>query len=204
MEIRTTRLLPGTCYHIFNRGINRAPVFFESKNYSFFLQKYAQYVSPFVETYAYCLLENHYHLLIRVKTESQLEKVIINNSDRSISWYVSNGFGSFLQSYTRAMNKVYHRTGALFETPFKRIEVKDEIYFTHLITYIHHNPEKHGIIDDFKKYPYSSYYSHLHDKDTKLEREKVLKWFGNKSEYESFHAGFRKEKLMSKKFEIEG
>ncbi|MFT7161428.1 MAG: putative transposase [Bacteroidia bacterium] len=86
-------------------------------------------------------------------------------------------FSSFFQSYTRAINKMYERTGPLFESPFKRIAVKDEAYFSQLITYIHHNPVKLGFVTDFRDYAYSSYHAHLGSSDTKLNRQDVLDWF---------------------------
>lgn len=129
MDIRTTQLQPNNYYHIFNRGINGNTVFFEERNYHYFLQQYATYTFPFIETYAYCLLNNHFHLLIRVRSEDELKKVISKYTDRPLHWHVSNGFSSFIQGYTRGMNKAYNRTGALFENPFKRIEVTHEAYF---------------------------------------------------------------------------
>ena len=186
MEIRKTPLESGKFYHIFNRGINKSQVFFEEGNYHYFLEKYAQYVFPWVKTYAYCLLSNHYHLLVKVRDESELN--ITSNMDKSYTWHVSNAFSSFLQSYTRSMNKVYGRSGALFETPFKRIEVQNEAYFSKLVSYIHQNPQKHGIIADFKDYPHSSYWSHLSTtKQSKLERTDVLDWFGGDKQYQYFH-----------------
>lgn len=76
MDIRTTQLQPNNYYRIFNRGINGNTVFFEERNYHYFLQQYATYTFPFIETYAYCLLNNHFHLLIRVRSEDELKKVI--------------------------------------------------------------------------------------------------------------------------------
>ncbi|WP_258098725.1 hypothetical protein [Marinoscillum pacificum] len=186
MEIRKIPLEPGKFYHIYNRGINKSQVFFEDKNYHFFLEKYAGYVYPWVKTYAYCLLGNHYHFLIQVREEHELS--ISENSDKSCSWHVSNAFSSFLQSYTRAMNKVYGRSGSLFESPFKRITVTDESYFSRLVSYIHQNPQKHGIVEDFKDNPYSSYWSHLFtSKKSILERDYVLDWFGGDQSYRKFH-----------------
>ena len=186
MEIRKTPLEPGKFYHIYNRGINRSQVFFEYKYYHYFLEKYAVYVYPWVKTYAYCLLGNHYHFLIQVREEHELS--ISENSDKSYAWHVSNAFSSFLQSYTRAMNKVYGRSGSLFESPFKRITISDDSYFSRLISYIHQNPQKHGIVKDFKDYPYSSYWSHLSSsKKSKLERDYVLDWFGGDQSYQDFH-----------------
>ena len=174
MDTRTAQLHLDKYFHIFNRGINGAPVFFDEKNYGYFLQQYAKYVYPFVETYAYCLLGNHFHLLIRVRSAEELNKIIPKGNEKPHHWHVSNGFSSFLQSYTRAMNEMYDRTGAMFESPFKRIEVKEESYFSALISYIHKNPETHGLINDFRDYVHSSYHAHLLDKTTKLNRSQVL------------------------------
>lgn len=187
MDIRNTQLHPDKYYHIYNRGINGTPVFFEAKNYHYFLQQYAKYVFPFVETYSYCLLENHYHLLIRIRSEIELTNIIKTNLDKPLHWHVSNGFSSFLQSYTRSINKMYNRSGALFEAPFKRIEVEEESYFTTLIAYIHCNPQKHEIVTDFRDYSYSSYDAHLDNKQTKLQRTEVLNWFGGRDGYIHFH-----------------
>lgn len=92
------------------------------------------------------------------------------------------------QSYSQAINKRFERTRPLFEEPFHRIEVCTEDYFTRLVWYIHHNPQKHSFTDDFRDYGYSSYWSHLQEKQTKLQRQAVLDWFGDKTEYEKFHA----------------
>ncbi|MFT5915757.1 MAG: putative transposase [Bacteroidia bacterium] len=73
------------------------------------------------------------------------------------------------------------------EEPFERIPVENDAYFSNLVHYIHFNPQKHGFIDDFRDYPYSSYHSHLSMKNTLLKREEVLDWFGNRSEYRLFH-----------------
>ena len=193
MDIRNARLTPDAYFDIFNRGINGAKVFFEEKNYAYFLQKYAHYLYPFVETYAYCLLGNHFHLLIRVRSIEEINGATKKNLDKQHYWHVSNAFSSWLQSYTRAMNKMYDRTGALFESPFKRIEVKEESYFTQLISYIHQNPQKHGLVEDYKDYPHSSYHAHLlENKNSRLNRKAVLEWFGGKAGYLSFHEAQQK------------
>lgn len=201
INIRKTPLHPDRFYHIFNRGINGMAVFFEEKNYQYFLKQYAKYTFPFVETYAYCMLKNHYHILIRVRSEKEIAEVIKKDLHKPPSWHVSNGFSSFLQSYTRAINKMYKRTGALFETPFKRIEVGDEIYFTRLIAYIHGNPQKHKLVKDFRDYPFSSYHAHLFDKTTKLERNKVLNWFGGEIAYKAFH--LQEKEALSERWMLE-
>jgi REP element-mobilizing transposase RayT len=186
LNIRKIPLLPERYYHIYNREINGQAVFFEEENYKYFLQLYEKYLSTLVETYAYCLLQNHFHILIRVRDEDKFRE-IKPSSGREPGWHVSNGFASLFQAYTRAINKRYQRTGALFETPFKRIEVKDNSYLSALIAYIHKNPDKHKVGKDFKTYKHSSYRSIISNGSTKLERGKVLDWFGGREEFIKFH-----------------
>ncbi len=204
MKTNIKPLSPNTFYHVYNRGNNGEVLFKEDRNYLFFLQKYSQYIEPIADTYAYCLLSNHFHFLIKTKSEAEVREAIKKENifnedfaqsevfiekhrDKAISWIFGNAFSSLFKSYTQAINKAYHRTGRLFEAPFRRIEVDNEIYFTKLIYYIHHNPQKHGFVKDFRDYPHSSYHSMLHTAQTKLQREKVIQWFGNRDEYEKFH-----------------
>ena len=60
-------LEPGKYYHIFTRGNNREDIFPEEKNYAYFLQLYRNHISSIADTFAYCLLKNHFHFLIRIK-----------------------------------------------------------------------------------------------------------------------------------------
>jgi len=61
-----------TYYHIYNRGVNRGNIFFEERNYAYFLNLYWKYISPVADTFAYCLLRNHFHLAVRVKAEEEI------------------------------------------------------------------------------------------------------------------------------------
>jgi putative transposase len=63
-----TPLQYGQYYHIYNRGNNRENIFFEERNYRYFLRLYVKYAEPVADTYAYCLLRNHFHFLVRIKT----------------------------------------------------------------------------------------------------------------------------------------
>jgi putative transposase len=109
---------------------------------------------------------------------------------------ISKKFSDFFNSYTKSINTSLKRTGGLFETPFKRIHIDNDAYFSRVLWYIHFNPQKHGFVENFKDYPYSSYHSHLTDKPTKLAREEVIKWFGNDERYSDFHNSFYPEKEM--------
>lgn len=197
----TPPLQPETFYHVFNRGINGESLFKKEDNYSFFLRKYDNYVSPIAETYAYCLLNNHFHFLIRTKNEEEILKVHHpvrvknpNRVEKTASQIISLQFSHLFNSYTQAVNKQNERTGKLFELPFRRIEVGDDAYLSRLIYYIHANPQRHGLINDFREYPHSSYHSHLSNKRTNLDRENVLAWFGDRNAYRGFHDSFQDER----------
>lgn len=198
-------LLPETFYHIYNRGINGEDLFKQERNYNYFLSKYTTYLEPVVETYAYCLLKNHFHLLIRVKDEYTLTQFYKEqNRNKEIKqglhnpdFIVSKQFAKLFSSYTQSINIATNRTGSLVETPFKRIEVKSELYLTNLIWYIHHNPQKHGFVNDFRDYPHSSYQAHLSNENTKLKRSEVIEWFGNSASFKSFHNEIQNNKNIN-------
>ncbi|MES2517756.1 MAG: hypothetical protein V4585_06590 [Bacteroidota bacterium] len=107
----------------------------------------------------------------------------------SASHIISKQFAFLFNGYAQAINKANNRTGGLFEESFRRILVDTDSYFTELIYYIHFNPQKHGFVNDFRAYPHSSYHSHLSKAMTRLRREEVWDWFGNKEEFEKFHTG---------------
>ena len=195
----------GRVYHIYNRGINGTPIFKNKENYDHFLKLYAKYCPCVVDTYAYCLLGNHFHFLVRVKDPlpnyaalyphlkpEQLTAKAMETVDPSTQ------FGHLFNAYAQGFNHSFKpkRTGGLFEEPFKRKWVDNEVYFSNLVHYIHRNPEKHGLIADFSQYPYSSYHSHLSQKATLLARQAVLDWFGNRSDYLNFHSKSVDEKVI--------
>ncbi|MCS6846293.1 MAG: hypothetical protein RMN52_01095 [Anaerolineae bacterium] len=68
-------LIRGVTYHIYARGTNREDIFIEPRNYTYFLRLYTQHIVPIADTYAYCLLKNHFHLLVRIKTLEDCDKI---------------------------------------------------------------------------------------------------------------------------------
>jgi REP element-mobilizing transposase RayT len=191
---------PATVYHIYNRGNNREDLFKEERNYPYFLDKYFQYVSPVADTYAYCLMKNHFHILLRIKNEDEIlyhrisgssgtpshEAKVSLNSDEP-SKIIIKAFASFFKSYAQSINKAYGRTGSLFEEPFRRIEVSNDSYFSELVRYIHFNPQKHGFTRDFTQYKHSSYHELISEENTRLDRETVSECFGGMNGFHSFH-----------------
>jgi len=179
----------GKYYHIYNRGINGEDIFKEEKNYDFFLRKWATYIDPIADTYAYCLLKNHFHVLVHIKEEDVFADYKGINKLLSPTLQFSHLFNSYAQS----INKVYSRTGALFEHPFKRKLIDNDAYFSRVVAYIHTNPQKHGFIDDFKLYTYSSYGRILNDQPTFIVKDKLLNWFNDRENFIGFHNHFKEE-----------
>lgn len=190
-------LTPGSCYHIYNRGNNRENLFYKHENYLYFLRQYNYYLNDYLETFAYCLLPNHFHLLVRVKDPNHIPSL----SDLeciSPAETVSDQFRKLFMSYAKAINKQENRTGSLFQKNFKRKLVENERYFTRLIYYIHANPQLHDIHPDFTNYPYSSYESLLSFKPTKLQRDETMAWFGDRDACRTFHAQPQRDNAINK------
>jgi REP element-mobilizing transposase RayT len=175
----------GKTYHLYGRGINRENIFFQERNFRYFLQQYTQHLFGYFNTYAYCLLWNHYHFLVQVKCEEEIIKtpgVLAKPQGSPTTTSPSQKFGNFLNAYAKSINHMYDRTGSLFQHRFGRIEVTSEIHCIHLIAYIHRNPQKHGFVEDFRDWPYCSYHAYLSQKNSRLKREGVLEWFGKENQ----------------------
>lgn len=179
----TTPLKFGEIYHVYNRGNNRENIFIEEKNYFYFMQLYEKYIPRVADTFAYCLLGNHFHFIVRIREEYDFRSL----EDWQPHPTPSQAFSNLFSTYTKAVNKAYQRTGSLFEKPFKRKVVDNENYFTNLVLYIHRNPEFHGFVDDFRDWPFSSYKAILSTEQTGISRAELLSWFGNEKEFTSFH-----------------
>ena len=150
-----SKLSHGQYYHIYNRGNNRESIFKEEKNYQYFLDLYRKYIHPIANLYAFCLMPTHFHLLVQIKNIDDID--IMYNDEKSI-WMQ---FRRFLGTYTKAINKMYQRSGHLFAGRYSRVHVTDDNHFFKLISYIHQNPQNHGVVSDYKIWPFSSYYSYL-------------------------------------------
>jgi REP element-mobilizing transposase RayT len=154
----------GHFYHVWTHANGLDNLFREEANYLFLLSKYASYIHPVAKTFAYCLMPNHFHLMI------QIREGIVNSP--------SQAFSNLLNSYTQAFNKKYQRKGSLFIPNINRRKIESDSYFTRCITYIHQNPSHHGFVKDFRDWKFSSWKSYFSTAPTKLEKQAVLDWFG--------------------------
>lgn len=105
-------LEPGGTYHIFNRGNNKEDIFREAVNYDYFLQLLKKYIIPIADVYAYCLLKNHFHFLLRIKDAQDLPPKFCERPHLA--------FSHLFNAYTKAINKRYGRSGSLFQEHIKR------------------------------------------------------------------------------------
>ena len=184
---QTIPLIAGEFYHLYNRGIDGADLFLEERNHHHFLRLYAEHLHPVIDTFAYCLMKNHFHLLVRPKPEQDLTGSRILSG---LSSYYSRGLSNCFNAYTKAINRAYGRSGSLFERPFKRIRVESDRHLLHLVSYIHRNPQHHGFVSDFHAWPHSSFAALRSNVPSRLKREEVLGWFGGLSAFEAYHQQF--------------
>ncbi len=111
-----TKFEGGNFYHVYNRSVDRMPMFKSEDNYRFFLKQYDHYLSGVIDTYAYCLLGNHFHLLVRVPdiadlstgttdltTFEKLSNLLVGG--KTIHQVVSHQFRKLFQSYAQSFNK---------------------------------------------------------------------------------------------------
>jgi putative transposase len=172
-------------YHIVNHAVGNENLFRIEDNYRYFLERYTHHTSLVFETYAYCLMPNHFHLLVRVKPIKDFSQNDKFKGD--VHKFVMQKISNLLNGYAKAYNKLFDRKGALFIDYTKRFLIDSDHYFTAAVSYIHQNPIHHGFVSNLNDWYYSSYHAHLSDKNTKLKRAEVIDWFGNQTEFKRFH-----------------
>ncbi len=178
-------IIEGQYFHIYNRGVNGENLFREEKNYYYFLEQYRYYCADILETLAYCLLKNHFHLLVRVKKNIEIPRT--DGKEGTYRLNASKQLGHFFNSYAQSVNKTYNRTGPLFESPFERKLVDDETYLVSMIYYCHRNPVHHGFVSDLREWKFSSYHPIMENDNSIVTASEVIKRFGNISHFEETH-----------------
>ncbi len=170
MPYRKFEFRAGEYYHLYNRGNNYQPIFFERENYLYFLRQIRKYLLDTLVIVAYCLMPNHYHLLVYLKTD-----------DLSVKMQ------PFILSYTKAVNERYDRVGSLFQGRFRAIHVDRNEYLIHLSRYIHLNPVLAGLVKNPEDWEFSSYREYIRLRNGTLPQpEVVLTQFPSPSAYSQF------------------
>ncbi|AFY47327.1 transposase [Nostoc sp. PCC 7524] len=171
MPIRDVKFQAGNYYHIYNRGNNRQAIFFERQNYLFFLRLMERHlVNKGVEIVAYCLMPNHYHLLVYLNTDN-----------------LSNLMQPFMLAYTKAINKRFKRVGSLFQGRFQSIHIDSNEYLLHLSRYIHLNPVNANLVKNPQEWEFSSYSEYIMPHNHEIIKiDKVLQHFVSLDSYRLF------------------
>ncbi len=174
MPINSKYLAPfitGEHYHVYNRAPSGKKMFPEERHFYFFLNLMKKHLLSYVNFYTYCLIPNHFHLFISVLDFE-------SGKENDVNKIVTNQFRKLFIAYASALNKEYGTHGGYFSTPFRRILIDSEEYFSQIIFYIHCNAIHHNICLHPSQYRFSSYNSILSLKPTFLQRHQVLNWFG--------------------------
>lgn len=192
---------PNAFYHIICKALPNQQLFISDGNKKYFLERYRFYLNDYLDTYCYNLLNNHCHFLVKVKAEEEIRSALnvfkaeqLSGIQRkfiaaevSLNALIERQFNSFFVSYTRSFNLQNRSKRHLFDSPFRRILVKDEIHLSQLVVYIHANAVKHKVISKLDEYPWSSYSSLISERPTLIKREEVFKLFENKQRFISTH-----------------
>ncbi len=163
---------PGALYHVLSRGNGRQDIFLTDDDRVLFIELIQELSERFnIEVYAYVLMGNHYHLLL---------KTLDANLSKGMQW-----FGT---AYTRKFNLLNKRNGHLFQGRFKSIIVENEAYLLRLSCYIHRNPLKAGIVERLSDYKWSSYHWYAYRKKTPvwLKTSLILGQVSGKNKYQAY------------------
>jgi len=174
-------LAPGEMYHVCTRGNNHEDLFTSDHDRRHFLELCEARLLPVADLFAYCLLTSHFHLLLRFRDHG--------SEDPAPRHAPSRVMADMLNAYARAFNLDHGRRGALFQRPFRRVLVRESQQLTRVVVYIHHNPERHGLVPDFRSWTFTSFHAILSARPTRLRREEVLDWFGGRQGFAQSHAG---------------
>lgn len=204
---------PKEVYHLIKHANAYDNLYEELEDYDTFLERYVRYMSVVVDTFAYCLMPNHFHFLVQVKSKEELYAVyrkkmklagkqvlnyeLIKDDLRFFDKIVKQQYSNFLNSYAKIFNdrqknrkrgKV--RQGKLFKLHNQPLRITDREYCKNVVRYIHFNPVHHGFRLKPEDWAYSSYHVFFHDKPTFMDRNKVKNVLFGKSSlfsFEEFH-----------------
>jgi REP element-mobilizing transposase RayT len=188
--------VPSNYYHVFNRGNNKNDIYLDSQDYGVFMRRVTENFFPENEVpkemplldlkniykrkllparafslICYCLMPNHFHLLIRQDGDVKISKLIQK---------LCTGYAKYFQ-------KKYNHTGHLFQGAFKAIHIDNESYLMWLSAYIHQNPGVAGLVKNIEDYPYSSYVDYIGKRNGNLcTKDVILDKFKIPGSYKKF------------------
>jgi len=145
-------------YHIFNRS--NEIVFRNRQNYLYFLRKIRDHVKPYAHILSYCLMPNHFHIILTVKPEGV---ILFEDKQLKQLQVLSRAIGTVLSSYTQAINKEYGRKGSLFahKTKAKILNDSEDDYAFNCFMYVHQNPKLAELVNKIEDWEFSSFLDYI-------------------------------------------
>lgn len=199
--------IPNEVYHIYNRGNNQQKIFFSDNNYLYFLRKINIQLKPISDILCWCLMPNHFHIMINTKIEACIARPTFGGKPMQ---ELSYRIGILLSSYSQAINKQNDTTGSLFQQKTKaknlvqtnELDGTKENYIINCMHYFHQNPWKAGLVNRIEDWPYSSFLDYCGLRSGTLCNKNLLMELTGYS-LESFYAdsyGIISEDIESKIF----
>lgn len=153
------KVIEGEIYHVYNRGNQKQQLFFEERNYQYFLAKMTEYLTPVTDILAWTLMPNHFHFLIHA---TKISAALIYDRQLPISNF-SEALRLIQCTYTKGFNAQYEKSGNLFHQKFKSRIMEDDKQENarNVLHYIHGNAEKAGLVTHPGDWAFSSYREYL-------------------------------------------
>ncbi|HEX38405.1 MAG TPA: hypothetical protein ENG70_06105 [Candidatus Cloacimonetes bacterium] len=152
----------GAIFHIYNKTMKPLKLFYNDNNYTSFLQYFSKFLRNYPSTiYAYCLMPNHFHFLLRQDSSKPIYEL----------------FNHALSSYVRHLNHILNRNGPIFQSKLQHVKVYDEQYLIQLVMYIHNNPRKANLVTDLRDWKYSNYSNFIERKENEITSKDSLASF---------------------------
>lgn len=205
----------GQYYHVYNHANGGDDLFVEESNYIYFLRSVSLFLSPVADVCVYCLMPNHFHLLVRIKKETALKKSVrdyqkhLKSSGKRAfpderffrllnnpQLFVRQQFSNLFNSYSQAYNKFHKRRGSLFRKNYKRKEVTDKLYLKQLVLYIHNNPVHHEFCAHPGEWAFSSYKEYINNENGIASKHPIFNAFKGKKNLISQHKHWRNRYKM--------
>ncbi|MCX6292434.1 MAG: hypothetical protein NT126_11825 [Bacteroidetes bacterium] len=195
-------LQPGHYYHLYNHAVGTDNLFERDSDYIYFLKKIKEHVVPVSDILSYCLLPNHFHLVIRIKDIEETEAFVKqktglekfekfkSSNEFFLSEQISKSYSNLFNTYAKHYNFLKDRSGTLFKRTFRRKEIEDITYLRRLICYVHQNPVAAGFAEHPGQWLYSSYPALLSAKPTLVPREEIIQLFGDLENLKYCHTKF--------------
>jgi putative transposase len=158
------QLIQNEFYHVYNRGNNKQIIFFNPGNYIFFIKNIRKQILPCAELICYCLMPNHFHLIIQATKKSIAPRNSFGGKPMQEFAY---RMGILLSSYSQAINRQNGTSGSLFQQKTKAkilcdaVNGKKDTYLEDCFFYIHNNPLEAGVVKLGIDWPYSSYLDYI-------------------------------------------